>query len=96
MSSCKVIYLKKKKKKEFKEDIPNLPQIVVRTIFREVVGGVAGRGSHGYTNISGIVTYNYPPQIAPSAKGHRGPKVLNPQSPTALKHSSPNSQTHKP
>lgn len=94
MSSCKVIYLKKKK--EFKEDIPNLPQIVVRTIFREVVGGVAGRGSHGYTNISGIVTYNYPPQIAPSAKGHRGPKVLNPQSPTALKHSSPNSQTHKP
>ena len=101
MSSCKVIYLKKKK--EFKEDIPNLPQIVVRTIFREVVGGVAGRGSHGYTNISGIVTYNYPPQIAPSppqiapsAKGHRGPKVLNTQSPTALKHSSPNSQTHKP
>ena len=45
MSSYKVIYLKKKKKKkEFKEDIPNLPQIVVRTIFREVVGGVAGRG----------------------------------------------------
>ena len=76
MSSCKVIYLKKKK--EFKEDIPNLPQIVVRTIFREVVGGVAGRGSHGYTNISGIVTYNHPPQIAPSAKGHRGPKALIP------------------
>ena len=56
MSSCKVIYLKKNKKKEFKEDIPNLPQIVVRSIFREVVGGVAGRGSHGYTNISNSQT----------------------------------------
>ena len=55
MSSSKVIYLKKKKK-EFKEDIPNLPHIVVRSIFREVVGGVAGWGSHGYTNISNSQT----------------------------------------
>ena len=71
MSSCKVIYLKKKK--EFKEDIPNLPQIVVRTIFREVVGGVAGRGSHGGHKGPNVLN----------------PKAQQPSSTQAPKHSSP-------